>query len=173
MLSRTSFTCPFQTPLSTPICVLAKAISRRLCPKVRNLLQKLRHRVPGLQADTGHIQPTNTEQPPWSVTYGPADLRASKRGALCISESISHHATDNSVIYRSAQFAINLTLYPQTADILSPSILADHFFGYLAGKQATPGWLNHMNTIGLALALILSVQLCTDPRNQNLRCLSF
>ena len=126
-----------------------------------------------MQADAGHVQPTNTEQPPWSVTYGPADLRASKRGALCISESISHHATDNSVIYRSAQLAINLTLYPQTADILSPSILVDHFFGYLAGKQATPGWLNHMNTIELALTSILSVQLRTDPRNQNLRCLSF
>ena len=38
MLSGTSFACPFRTPLSTPIHVLAKAISRRLCPKVRNLL---------------------------------------------------------------------------------------------------------------------------------------
>ena len=164
--------CPYQTPLSIPIRALVKIISergfRRLNSRVRRALRNLGC-VPGALVDPPRAvapEPRN-----WNFGEIPVDMVVYKGDAHCISW-VLRSATDGDVIFRTAQFAAEMILYPEIADVLEPRILANHFLGCLEDGRVIPDRLEHTNAIGLALASVLSVQLCVDPERRELEDIS-
>ena len=157
--------CPYRTPLSIPIQALVKIISRRalrrLSPGVRSALRNLGF-IPGAPVDAARPPPAVTEPRNWNFGEIPDDMMVCRGDAHCISWMF-RSATDGDVIFRTAQFAADMILYPEIADVLEPRILANHFFGCLEDGRVIPDRLEHTNVIGLALASVLSVQLCVDP----------
>ena len=156
---------PLPDPTSIPIQALVKIISRRalrrLSPRVRSALRNLGF-IPGAPVDAARPPPAVTEPRNWNFGEIPDDMMVCRGDAHCI-PWMFRSATDGDVIFRTAQFAADMILYPEIADVLEPRILANHFFGCLEDGRVIPDRLEHTNVIGLALASVLSVQLCVDP----------
>ena len=111
------------------------------------------------------------EPPIWNFGEISADLETYKGDVRCIAW-IFRSAIDRDIIFCAAQFAAEITLYPETVNAVEPHILANHFLGCLEDGQVIHDRLGHTSVIGLALASVLSVKLCMDPTSADLQDLS-
>lgn len=184
LLAMFCHSCPYQTPPS----ILARAATKsnlksfkasfigfwsRLAGKfVQTLVQLFSGIRSGLETlcriacspqDPEGGQLTHQEPADWGFGAIP-DSDIFKRGgdARCISWILGS-ATDGDVIYCTARFGVDTILYPDIADIISPGILKDHLLACLPDGRVPPDKLEHVNVIGLALASVLSIQLCINP----------
>ena len=150
--------------------------------KLRRALKNLRTRARIASRSLGRVfgAPGNMElvptlavmEPPiWNFGEVTADLETYKGDVRCIAW-IFRSAIDGDIILCTAQFAADMTLYPEIVSALEPHILANHFLRCLEDGHVIPERLEHASVIGLALASVLSVKLCKDPTSADLQDLS-
>ena len=189
--------CPFQTPSSLLIRAAIGSIKRSevtfarllrsLFLPIRNLGRTLRHPrfgVRSLLSNLGYFPrapitipleniqvDTVVELPTWNFGETSVDLEACKGDVCCISWMLDS-ATDSDVVFYTARFATDTTLYPEIAHVLSPRVLAEHFLECLSDGRVVPGKLDQASMVGMALASVLSIQLCMEPERGDLRRLS-
>ena len=189
------YNCPYQTPPSILARVLINYVAhgsdtfahllRYLVapfPSLKNLariLTRLRAGVRRALEGSGctPVTPEETEHIPLAVVALPSpagvfenisvDWEVCEADVRCISWVLST-STDSDVIYSTARFAADVIWYPEIAGALSPHVLADLFFDCLLDGQVVPGKSEHANSIGMALASVLSARLATEPDNQAL-----
>ena len=202
--------CPYKTPPSIAIHILARYLSRSRFTFARSLrsLQSLKKSatsfvktLPGrlrtgvrkaLQAlgpvpDAPHmdnIQLADVHMDPPSdplskdisnlkIFFHPSDWEVYKTDVRCISWTLTH-ITDIDVIFSTALFAADMIWYPMIANIVPPRVLEnfeDLFRKCLLGRRVIPDKLEHLNAIGLALASVLSIQLCMEREREVLEVL--
>jgi len=189
------YNCPYQTPPSILIRTIIRYLSdsdapfarslRSLLkplPSIRNLKTILRHlsSVVRRALASFHCISTVAEEaediPLAAVTASPArifedvliDWEVCQADVRCIAWVLDS-TTDPDVIFSTVQFAVDMIWYPEIARALSPHILAELFFDCLVDKQVIPGKLEHANSIGMALASVLSIHLNMEPKSQALR----
>ena len=190
-----SYDCPFQTPPSIAIRALADYISRHspsLTPRLRSsasrvlgivrlpvtrslslrsLLAQVLMGTPRTSATRMGVipeiplalvaEPTrvfNGAHVDW-VTHG-ADAR-------CVAW-VLHSTTDHDVILSSVRFAADIMWYPAIVGVISSYMLAELFLGCFMDKQVRPGKTEQASVVAMALASVLSAQLCLDPENEDL-----
>ena len=194
--------CPYQTPSSVLIRDLTNYLARSDSTFARSvqswmtsyarlrsrsmmkLRRALRHHHPGVRSalqnlgydsgapeGVGHVPLAIVESPTWFSGEVFIDWKICKADTRCISWMFDS-ATDSDVIFCTARFAADIILYPEIAHVLSPRVLANHFLGCLSHGRVIPGKLEHASVIGMALASVLSIQLCMDPGRGDLRTLS-
>ena len=74
--------------------------------------------------------------------------------------------TDPDVILSTVRFIADTIWFPEIARAISLQVLADLFFDCLLERRVIPGKEEHAISTGMALASVLSIQLCIDPRSQ-------
>jgi len=189
------YNCPYQTPLS----ILTRAAFRYLTcsdaafarsvrsaitslPSTNNLGRNLKHLrsgvrgalesfrcIPAVVQDAEHIPAAAIVVLPTRIFEAILiDWEACKADARCISW-VLHSTTDPDIILSTVRFAADTTWYPEIAGALSPHILADLFFDCLLDGRVIPGKEEHVISIGMALASVLSIQLTMEPKNKGLR----
>jgi len=155
----------------------------RFMKKSRQMLGRLRSGVRSALQNPGRVQHTLVDlervqtaivKPPPTWFFGEIsiDWEVCKADTRCVSWMLDS-ATDSDVIFCTARFAADMILYPEIANILSPRVLANHFLECLSDGRVIPGKLEHANVIGMALASVLSIQLCLEPERGDLRSLSY
>ena len=169
--------CPYQTLPS----ILLRNLTRCLAPNdfsfvrlVKSLMAFLAAnlcRAPCADVDIEHAHPAATEPSTWNPGKTPGIPKARKGDVRCISWMLDS-ATDSDVIFCTARFAADTTLYPEIAHVLSPRVLTNHFLGCLSYGRVIPGRLEHASVIGMALASVLSIQLCAGLGGEDLQRLS-
>lgn len=187
LLATFCLTCPYHTPLSILVRVSTKSNFKSLGASLVNAYSRSANNLKQIPVrflawlktllcvasavqDDEDPQHANREPDNWFFGETP-DPGVYKGDARCISWILGS-ATDDDVIFCTARFAADTILYPEAADVISPSILRDHFLVCLSDGQVIPDKLEHLSVIGLALASALSIQLCIDPEKENLRDLS-
>ena len=189
------YNCPYQTPPS----ILARTLIRHVAqsdaafarflrsliislPSARDLVRILEHLRSGVHRvlESFHCVPAVTEEaeniPLAVVVASPARIfedvvinwEACKSDARCISW-VLYATTDSDVIFSTVRFAADMIWYPEIARALSPHILMDLFFDCLLDGQAIPGQSEHASSIGMALAIVLSIHLSMEPGDEGLR----
>ena len=170
-------TCPYQTPFSIAVLAMARGISA-VYRSLRSTTApwNSRHRRPrnygrnhGASEDEESPQPRTVKLDDYhfgKISASPAD----RGDARCVSWVLDSAADDN--VFFGAQFTVEITLYPEIAGILSPAVLASHLLSSALGRRAVPERLERTNMLGMALASVLSVQLCIDPEREDLLDLS-
>ena len=191
------YNCPYQTPPSAIARSIIGYLSRNnttlgrslqslitLFPSITNLRTipgRLRSGARRVARTFGHTPVVITEAEHISlasVTAAPErvfediviDWEACKADVRCISWVLDF-TTDIDVIFPTARFAADAVWYPEIAGTLSPHTLADLFFDCLLDGRIIPGRSEHAISIGMALALVLSVQLTMEPESETLRAL--
>ena len=191
------YNCPYQTPPSMITRTVIKYLShsntafgRSLrsfiapLPSITNLSKFprcLRSGVRHVARVFGYTPVVTAEAegiPLATVTAAPARIfedvvvnwEVCKADVRCISWVLDFN-TDVDVIFSTARFAADTIWYPEIAGALSPHTLADLFFDCLLDGQIIPGKLEHANSIGMALASVLSVQLNMGPESETLEAL--
>ena len=96
------------------------------------------------------------------------DWEVCKADARCISW-VLNSTTDSDVICSTVHFATDVIWYPEIAGALSPHILSNLFLECLLDGRVIPGKLDHASMIGMALASVLSIQLCMEPEREDLQ----
>jgi hypothetical protein len=179
-------TCPYHTPPSIIVRSATKSnlkfltasfvgICSRSADKVKQIFTRLRSGIRSrLKAlgcqDIEGAQHPNQRVPDWN--FGEiTDSGVCEGDARCISWVLGS-ATEDDVIFCTARLAVDTTLYPEIADVISPLILRDHFLACLSDGRVIPDKLEHVSLIGLALASALSIQLCTNPERAHLQDLT-
>jgi len=99
------------------------------------------------------------------------DWESSMADACCISWMLDF-TTDSDVIFYGAQFAADAIWHPKIASALSPHVLAKLFIECLSYGRIIPGRLEQASAIGMALASVLSIHLCTGPKREDFQNLS-
>ena len=79
---------------------------------------------------------------------------------------VLYSITDKDVILFSVRFAADIVLYPTIAKTLSPHLLADLFFECIIEEEVVRGRIDQACSAGMALASVLSIQLCLNPECQ-------
>jgi len=189
------YNCPYQTPPS----ILTRTIIRYLkCSDVafarslrsflasftpiRNLRRVLRRLRSGVRTvlrgfDCASATAEGAEDIPlavvtatfpWDFKGISIDWEVSRADARCISW-ILDSTTDTDVIFSTVRFAADTIWYPETVGALSPHVLADLLSDCLLDGQVIPGKSEHAGSIGMALASVLSTQLCMEPEDEGLR----
>jgi len=196
-----NYSCPYQTPFSVIIRTLARylkygnstfarslrhrliyiagvcsrsvrklgKIRRRLRSGIRGALRNF-GRIPNPPGGTGQTPLTAVGQP-WYFGNISVDWEAHKADARCISWMLSF-TTDSDVIFYGARFAADTVWYPKIAGVLSPRTLAKLFVECISYERVIPGKVDHASVIGMALASVLSIQLCMEPEREDLQRLS-
>lgn len=194
-----SYDCPFQTTPSIVIRALADYVSRSY-PSLTHSLRSFVPRVlyvihlpamwsvsllrPLLAPVLGGLVRTLTTQThvtpgiPLVVVEEPTrifndahiDWVSYGADARCVAW-VLYSSTDHDVILSSVRFAADIIWYPKIAEVLSPYMLAELFSGCFMDKQVVPGRAEQARAIAMALASVLSAQLCSEPENQDLRSL--
>ena len=190
------YNCPYQTPPSIVTWTIVRyltysdaAFARALrpliisFPTVKGLGRLLRrvyskllpalgslHCGPTVGEAAEHIPLAVVPQPPPTQIFGDVsiDWEVRKGDVRCISWVLDS-ITDPDVILSTVRFAADMIWYPETAQAVSPHILADLFFDCLLGRRVIPSESVHAISIGMALASVLSIQLCIDPQDEALR----
>jgi len=196
------YNCPYQTPPSILIRTFTGHLARnnstfarsvrsritsltgvcsRLTKKLRQVLGRLRSGVrnalqnlgcvPGAPEVVGQIPLAIVEPPAWFFGEISIDWEVCKADTRCISWMLDS-TTDSDVIFCTARFAADMILYPEIAGALSPRIFANLFLECLSDGRVIPGKLEHASVIGMALASVLSIQLCMEPEREDLQRLS-
>jgi len=188
------YNCPYQTPPS----ILTRTIIRYLtCSDVafarslrslfalftiRNLRRVLRRLHSGVRAmlrslGGASVAAEGAEDIPLAVVMAPPtwdfkeisiDWEASKADARCISW-ILDSTTDTDVIFSTVRFAADTIWHPDIAGALSPHVLVDLLFDCLVDGRVIPGKSEHVGSIGMALASVLSTRLITELKDEDLR----
>jgi len=192
-----SYDCPFQTPPSIAIRALASYVSRHhpsLGPSLRSSVPRVLHtiRLPitwslsllrllsasiieGL-ACASTTQTHVTPEIPLAVVAEPTrifddshiDWVTHGADARCVAW-VLYSTTDHDVILSSVHFSADIIWYPTIAGALSPFVLAELFFGCFMDKQVLPGRVEQASAVAMALASVLSAQLCSKPENEDLK----
>lgn len=192
------YSCPYQTPLSTLIETLVKylkhdkstfacsvrhhlaslaGIYSQSMKMLLEVLKRLRSGVRSALRNLGRIpdHPRGVEEMPLTAVGRPWFLDQNdvcpdncKADARCISW-ILNYTTDNDVILYAARFAADTIWYPEMADTLSPHLLFNLFRDCLSYGRLLPGKQEHAVAIGMALASVVSIQLCLEPERADFR----
>lgn len=196
------YDCPYQTPPSTLIRALNKYLSHsdsafarslrhqvaslagaasRLVKKPAQIFRRLRFGVRialrnstrslGVPEESEDIPLTFVESHSWPFKEISIDWEVCKADARCISWMLDS-TTESDVIFSIVRFAADMTWYPDIASFLSPLTLSDLFHECLSEGRVIPDKLEQASMTGIALASILSVQLCMEPERDDLRRLS-
>jgi len=192
------YNCPYQTPLSTfiraairaaityptrgdatsthsprpDIASLPSTEDLRRNPKrfrsgIRSALEKF-HCIPAIAEEAEHIPIAVVVAPPTRIFEDILiDWEVAKADARCISWMLES-TTDPDVIFSTVRFIVDTIWYPEIAGAISPQVLADLFFDCLLDGQVIPGKEEHAVSTGMALASVLSIQLCIEPESQEL-----
>ena len=75
--------------------------------------------------------------------------------------------TDKDVILFAVRFAADIVLYPTIAKTLPPYLLAHLLFECIIEEEIVPGRMDQACSAGMALASVLSIQLCLNPECQH------
>ena len=75
---------------------------------------------------------------------------------------------DSDMIFSTVRFAADIIWHPEIAGGLSPHILADIFSECLVDRRAIIGRAEQASLIGIALALVLGIQLSVEPERDDL-----
>jgi len=192
------YDCPYQTPFSVVIQTLIKCLNHRgttltqslwrclislpgIYSHSMNKLGKIRRRlrsgvqsalqnfgpVPNSPGEVGEVQLNNVGDH-WYFGNVSTDWESSMTDACCISWMLNF-TTDSDVIFYGAQFAADAVWHPKTASALSPHVLAKLFIECLSYGRIIPGKSEQASVIGMALASVLSIQLCTEPEREDLQ----
>jgi len=143
--------------------------SKRLRSGARSALQNF-GRTPNPPEETQQT-PLSAVGQPWYFGENRIDWEACKADARCISW-ILNFTTDSDVIFYGARFAADTIWYPKIADVLSSRTLTNLFLDCLSYGRVTPGQSEQASVIGMALASVLSIQLCMKPEREDLQRLS-
>ena len=191
-----SYDCPFQTPPSVAIRASANYLSRHypsIVPSLRSFTSRVLGvvRLPAIwyrslrsllaqilkgSARTYTAQIDATPEIPLAVVAEPTrifddahiDWVTQGADARCVAW-VLHSTTDHDVILSSVRFAADIIWYPAIAGAIPPSALAELFFGCFMDKQLRPGKVEQASAVAMALASVLSTQLCLDPENDDLK----
>ena len=193
-----SYSCPYQTPLSiiarTSFRYMARSrltlahslqsIMASITSTYSNSTKNIGRILQGFHPDTrsivgGFSDATvplwETPEIPLAVVAIPVrifegvhiDWDSCKADARCIAWMLSS-TTDSDVIHSTVQFAADMIWYPEIAAALSPHILAGLFFECFLDGRVIPDRLEHASSIGMALASVLSTQLCAASEGEGL-----
>jgi len=193
------YNCPYQTPVSTftqPIisaaitylthsdATFARSLRSVIAsfPSTKNFGRNLKHFRSGVHSalESFRCVPAVAEEAediPIAVVVAPPtrifeniliDWEDTKADACCISWMLDS-TTDPDVILSTVRFVADTIWYPEIAGAVSPQVLADLFFDCLLDGQVIPGKEEHAISTGMALASVLSIQLCTEPQSQELK----
>ena len=181
-----TYNCPYQTPPSLAVRFLARYISRRyhgvmvtlssalstlgsLRTSATRLFEHLRSGLSVLRAPLPVVIP---EEVPLAVVVEPtpgrvlhevlADWPNHEADARCVAW-VLYSMTDKDVILSSVRFAADIILYPAIAKTLPPHLLADLLFESIIEGGVVPGRIDQACSAGMALASVLSIQLCLEP----------
>ena len=182
-------TCPYQTPLS----ILVRALIRDTSALFRSMRsgaafsvssytnstkfkRALGYLLSGIRNTQSHVSvPLRAMGDPqrcavkldaWN--FGGVSLEPEDYGdARCVSWVLCS-AADDEVVFSTARFAVDMTLYPEIADILPPLVLANHFLGCVSDSRVIRGGLERTSMVGMAFASVLSIQLCISPNREDL-----
>jgi len=174
--SDSTFACSLQSWLTSCVRLYSRSVMelrralRCLRPGVRSALQNLGC-VSGVPEGMGHVPLTIVEPPTWFFGETFIDWKTCKADTRCISWMLDS-ATGSDVIFSTARFAADTTLYPEIAHVLSPRVLVNHFLGCLSYGRVIPDKLEHASVIGMALASVLSIQFCVGLGGDDLQHLS-
>jgi len=184
-----SYDCPFQTPPSIAIRALASYVSRdhpSLGPSLRSFVFRVLYtiRLPItwslslfhlLSTPIITVQTHLTPEIPLAVVAEPTrifddthiDRVTHGADARCVAW-VLYSTTDYDVILSSVRFSADIIWYPTIAGALSPYVLAELFFGCFMDKRVLPGKVEQASAVAMALASVLSAQLCSGPENEDL-----
>ena len=182
------YNCPYQTPPSYAIQSLVRYILRRHHGVVKSLslifhalkvagltfarlFKRLRSAIFALCRSPSPV--VGPEDMPLAAVVEPtrifdgalADSTNHEADARCVAW-VLYFTTDKDVILPSVRFAADIALYPAIATIVPTHVLADLFFECFSGWEIAAGKLDQARSAGMALASVLSVQLCLDPGSQ-------
>jgi hypothetical protein len=99
------------------------------------------------------------------------DWTNSEADARCVAWVLDS-MTDKDIILSSVRFAADIILYPAIAKTLPPHLLADLLFECIIEEEVIPGRIDQACSAGMALASVLSIQLCLNPECQHIKQLS-
>jgi len=179
--------CPYQTPASFIIRFLVSqtihnhhlvgliAASRRSMKEFRRILRRFRSGMRNTVRGSGRNAPRGTPTIPLANVMPPdpifldtsLDLESLGVDLRCVAW-VLYSTTDDDVIFSTARFAADQTLYPEIAGILSSHVLTDLFFECLLDRRVVPGRAEQASLVGMTLASTLSVQLIAEPDNEDL-----
>ena len=126
--------------------------------------------TPAVTTETEHIPLAAVTVAPTRVFADiPFNWEKRKADVRCTSWALES-TTDINVIFATVRFAVDTTWCPEIAGALSPHTLADLLDCFLDG-EIIPGKSDHAISIGVALVLVLSVQLDMEPENDTLQAL--
>jgi len=188
------YNCPYQTPLSTLTRTAIGYLTRSNAGFARslrstiasfpsnNLKRHLKHIrsgvrgalesfrcVPAAIQEVEHIPATAVVVSPTRIFEDISiDWQVCEADARCISW-VLHSITDPDVILSTVRFVADTIWYPEIAGVLSPHNLADLFFDCLLDGRVIPGKEEHVISIGMALASVLSIQLTIKPEDRDLK----
>ena len=184
------YNCPYQTPPSLAMRSLVRYVTRnhrRVIYWLSSIFSILYHtRLAAVRllkylclgiltlshAPSSVVVPRNM---PLAVLVQPAplfhdsliDLMSYEADARCVAW-VLYSTTDNDVILSSVRFASDIVLYPSLAAILPTHVLVDLLFECIFEWEILPGKSDQARSVGMALASVLSVQLCLDPESQQM-----
>lgn len=107
-------------------------------------------------------------EPTWIFNDAHIDRVSHGADVRCVAW-VLYLTTDHDVILSSVRFAADIIWYTGISGALSPYVLAELLFGYLMDKQVISGKAGQARAIAMALASVLSAQLCLEPENKDLR----
>ena len=192
------YNCPYQTPPSTLIRALIRYMTRSgslfacslrspatplpgacllLAKTLKRIIGKFRATIRNTLTDLGCIPRLPDEEhvplavvglPPRLFPIVDWDWEVCEADVRCISW-VLHSTTDPDVVFSTVRFAADTIWYPEIAQALSPQVLADLFFDCLVDGRVIAGRLEHASSIGMALASVLSIQLCMEPDREDLK----
>ena len=186
------YSCPYQTPLSLVIRALLSHHHITLLPfmsplivafhsstkKFQYFLRRLHIGVRGALSAFGCTTDAapETENIPLAMVTSPTrifgdaslDLESCKADTRCIAW-VLYSTTDSDMIFSTVRFAADIIWYPEIAGALSPHILVDLFSECLVDRRVVVGRAEQAGSIGMALALVLGIQLSVEPERATLR----
>ena len=185
------YSCPYQTPPSLVIRALLShhhtTLTLFVSPLIvafdsstkqfRRFLHRLHTGVRGALSTFGCA--TNAapeiENIPLAMVTSPIrifgdvslDWESCKADTRCIAW-VLYSTTDSDMIFSTARFAADIIWCPETAGALSPHILANLFSEGLVDRLVVAGRAEQASSIGMALALVLGIQLSVEPERDDL-----
>ena len=185
------YSCPYQTPLSLVIRTLLSHHHTSLTPLISPLIVAFRSSTKKFRQFLHHLHTgvrgalttfgctTNmvpeTENIPLAIVTSPIrifydaslDWESCKADTRCIAW-VLYSTTDSDMIFSTVRFAADIIWYLEIAGTLSPHILADLFFECLVDRRVIVGRAEQASSIGMALALVLGIQLSVEPDREDL-----
>jgi len=189
-LAATSFySCPYQTPLSLVIRTLLSHHHTTLIPLISSLIVAFHSSKKEFQRFLHHLHTgvwgalsifgctTNMvpETTPLAIVTSQnrifhdasLDWGGCKADTRCIAW-VLYSTTDSDMIFSTVRFAADIIWYPEIAGDLSPHVLADLFSECLVDRRVIVGRAEQAGSIGMALALVLGIQLSVEPEREDL-----